>query len=226
MNAHPPLASSASAAPALAPAVGLDTVLVLVAHPALAQSVVNKQLLRAAGACGAPVEVRDLYALYPDYLIDVAAEQTCLQRARLVVWQHPIQWYHMPALMKLWVDEVLTDGWAYGAGGAALHGKDLWLVASTGGPADSYHPQSYNRYAFEAFLPAYEQTAALCGMRFLPPMVLHDARRVQPEDLAIHQARYVERLRHHPAWPEIQSPDLNAGLRALPASARAALGAG
>ena len=78
--------------------------------------------------------------------------------------------------MKLWLDEVLAYGWAYGPGGTALQGKDLWLVATTGGPESSYHPQSYNRYFFDAFLPPYEQTAALCGMRFLPPLLLHGAR--------------------------------------------------
>ena len=119
--------------------------------------------------------MRDLYALYPDYLIDVAAEQAALAAARLVVWQHPIHWYGMPPLMKLWLDEVLAFGWAYGPGGTALRGKDLWLVATTGGAEDSYRPDSYNRYFFDAFLPPYEQTAALCGMRFLPPLLLHGA---------------------------------------------------
>lgn len=47
-----------------------------------------------------------------------------------------------------------------------LVAKDLWLVASTGGGESSYHPQGYSRYFFDAFLPPYEQTAALCGMRF------------------------------------------------------------
>ena len=87
----------------------------------------------------------------------------------------------MPPLMKLWVDDVLAFGWAYGPGGNALRGKDLWLVATTGGPEDSYRPDSYNRYFFDAFLPPYEQTAALCGMRFLPPLMLHGAhRRARP----------------------------------------------
>ena len=85
----------------------------------------------------------------------------------------------MPPLMKLWLDEVLAFGWAYGPGGTALQGKDLWLVATTGGPEDSYRPDSYNRYFFDAFLPPYEQTAALCGMRFLPPLLLHGAHRVE-----------------------------------------------
>ena len=62
-------------------------------------------------------------------------------------------------LQKLWFDEVLAYGWAYGQGGAALQGKDLWLVATTGGPESSYHPQSYNRYFFDAFLPPYGEAA-------------------------------------------------------------------
>jgi glutathione-regulated potassium-efflux system ancillary protein KefF len=180
------------------PATAAAEVLVLLAHPQLEQSRANRRLQRAAAALPR-VQVRDLYALYPDYLIDIDAEQAALAAARLVVWQHPVHWYSMPPLMKLWVDEVLAFGWAYGPGGVALRGKDLWLVASTGGPEDSYRPQSYNRYFFDAFLPPYEQTAALCGMRFLPPLVLHGAHRI-----AAHAAVYADRLASYPRWPELQ----------------------
>ena len=157
-------------------------ILVLTAHPQMEHSRVNRRLMHSAQrvvgtGANRSVLVRDLYALYPDYLIDVSEEQALLAKARLVVWQHPIHWYSMPPLMKLWVDEVLGFGWAYGPDGHALRGKDLWLVSSTGGPDDSYRPDSYNRYHFDAFLPPYEQTAALCGMRFLPPLVLHGAHR-------------------------------------------------
>jgi len=179
-------------------------VLVLVAHPALEQSLVNRRLLRAARAIGGRVVVRDLYALYPDYLVDVAAEQALLAQARLVVWQHPIHWYSMTPLMKLWVDEVLAYGWAYGEGGTALQGKHLWLAATTGGPEESYHPSSYNRYFFDAFLPPYEQTAALCGMRFLAPLVLHGAHRASAAQVDAHVALYTERLRSYPDWPELE----------------------
>ena len=182
-------------------------VLVLVAHPQLEQSRVNRRMLGAAralaAAADARIEVRDLYALYPDYWIDVAAEQERLAQARLVVWQHPLQWYHMPPLMKLWVDEVLGFGWAYGPGGDALRGKDLWLVASTGGSEEAYRPNGYNRYFFDAFLPAYEQTAALCGMRFLPPLLLHGAHRASVAEVDAHAAVYAERLAAYPEWPEL-----------------------
>lgn len=177
-------------------------ILVLSAHPQMELSRVNRALMNAAAATERAA-VRDLYALYPDYLIDVAAEQTALAQAKLVVWLHPIHWYHMPPLMKLWVDEVLAFGWAYGPDGHALQGKDLWLVASTGGPEDSYQPSSYNRYHFDAFLPPYEQTAALCGMRFLPPMLLHGAHRVSDAGLQAHAATLAERLGSYPDWPEL-----------------------
>ena len=197
-----------SAAP-VDPAAPADAeILVIVAHPELDQSRANRRLLQAARALArnsppGRLAVRDLYDLYPDYLIDIAVEQAALTAAKLVVWQQPIRWYSMPPLLKLWLDDVLTFGWAYGPDGNALRGKDLWLVASTGGPEDSYRPESYNRYFFDAFLPPYEQTAALCGMRFLPPLVLHGAHKASEAELAAHAETYAQRLADYPAWPEI-----------------------
>ena len=195
--------------PASAPAAAAGAgILVLVAHPELEQSRVNSHLLRdaralQAGDAAGRLDVRDLYALYPDYLIDVAAEQQALAAARLVVWQQPVHWYGMPPLLKLWLDDVLAFGWAYGPGGTALRGKDLWLVATTGGPEDSYRPDSYNRYFFDAFLPPYEQTAALCGMRFLPPLLLHGAHKASEAEIANHAGAYTARLADYPHWPEL-----------------------
>ena len=181
----------------------MASTLVLVAHPQIEHSRVTARLMRRAGGLGPAVEVRDLYALYPDYWIDVAAEQALLKEARLVVWLHPIHWYGMPPLMKLWLDEVVAFGWAYGPGGQALHGKDLWLVTSTGGPQASYGPGGYNRHFFDAFLPPYEQTAALCGMRWLPPLVLHGAHRAPEDEVQAHEDVFAARLASHPHWPEI-----------------------
>ncbi len=180
-------------------------IVVITAHPQLEQSRINRRLMDAARALGPEVGVvvRDLYWLYPDFLIDAGAERALLAGAKLVVWQHPIHWYSMPPLMKLWVDDVLGFGWAYGPGGTALRGKDLWLVASTGGPAESYAPHGYNRYPFDAFLPPYEQTAALCGMRFLPPLLRHGAHRLPEADVAAHARAFADRLAAYPRWPEL-----------------------
>lgn len=191
-------------------------VLVLLAHPDLQASRVHRYLRHRLqtmapqpGSCR--IELRDLYALYPDFDLDVAAEQQAAAAADLIVWQHPIHWYGMPALMKHWLDQVLALGWAYSTPHKALAGKDLWLVTSTGGPEAAYRPQGYNRHFFDAFLPPYEQTAWLCGLRFLPPLVLHGAHAVDDAALKQQADIYLDRLRRYPAWPELAewpaSPD-------------------
>lgn len=195
----------------------MQGIYLIAAHPAWRESRVNSRLLEAAQAlAGAlPLDIQDLYGSYPDYHIDVAAEQARVDRARLLVLLHPIQWYSMPALQKLWFDEVLTYGWAFGAAtseagsheqapagtpGTALRGKDCWLVTTTGGPAESYSAESYNGQPFEAYLPPYRQTAAVCGMRFLPPLVLHGAHGASRQDIDAHAEAFAERLRSYPHW--------------------------
>ncbi len=162
----------------------MSSVLVIAAHPDLARSRVNRAfLVHARRVADRGVAVRDLYALYPDFLVDVEAEQQALVAARTVVWLHPIQWYAMPALMKLWMDEVLAHGWAYGPGGHMLHGKRLLLAVSTGSPEEAYRPGGTHDRPFDDYLPLYRQTAALTGMRFLTPRVLHAAHRVEAAEV-------------------------------------------
>ena len=193
----------------------MPDIVVLAAHPQLEHSRVNRALMQARRARRAParVEVRDLYALYPDYLIDVAAEQAALADAQLMVWLHPIHWYGMPPLMKLWLDEVLRlrlglrPGRRRPAGQGPVAGG---LHRRAGGVVP---PDGYNRYFFDAFLPPYEQTAALSGMRFLPPLLLHGAHRAGDAELDGARRRSSRSAwRSYPDWPEIAELD---ALRAL-----------
>lgn len=177
---------------------------VIAAHPELSLSRVNRRLMALARDLPR-VELRDLYALYPDYLIDVEAEQAALDAAGLVVWLHPIQWYSMPALMKLWLDDVFARGYAYGPGGRALAGKHLWVVASAGSPEESYSAAGYNERALEEFLLPYRQTARLARMRFLPPLLLHGSRRVSTTQIERHAQQWVERLETWPRWVEAET---------------------
>ena len=170
-------------------------VLVLVAHPDLARSRVNRALLAQARLLPSEqVEVRDLYALYPDFEIDIDAEQAALAAARTVVWVHPVHWYSMPALMKLWLDEVLAFRWAYGPGGRALVGKCLWLVVSAGGTREAYTEQGSHGLPFDALLPPYRQTAKLTGMQFLEPLVFHGAHKADAHAVHAHAHTFAQGL--------------------------------
>lgn len=175
-------------------------VLVLAAHPQLEDSRVNRALMDAAAALGAQhVTLRDLYALYPDYVIDVDAEQALLEEARLIVWQHPIRWYGMPALMKLWLDEVLAFGWAYGPGGTALKGRTQFHVVTTGGGADAYSSAGFHGHTLQEFLLPLKRTATLCGMQWAPPFAVQGTHRVDDSELERIAQRYGRLLQ---GWAE------------------------
>jgi glutathione-regulated potassium-efflux system ancillary protein KefF len=105
----------------------------------------------------------------------------------------------MPSLQKEWLDQVLEHGWAHGRNGRALEGKHFLLAVTTGGDARSYSESGEHGYPFEAFLPPYRQTAMLCGMRWLPPLVLHGARRAGEEAVAAHVEAYRSLLAGFPA---------------------------
>ncbi len=150
-------------------------VLLLLAHPALDRSRANRAMSHAAESTPG-VQVRDLYELYPNFLIDVEDEQNLLKAHAVVVLQFPLYWYSVPALLKEWIDTVLRHGFAYGRGGDALKGKTFFVACSSGSPSADYQPGGNHHYSMQEFLRPLERTAALCGMHWEPPFVLHESR--------------------------------------------------
>lgn len=155
----------------------MPRVLVLFAHPVLERSRVNKCLLGALRGLEG-VTIHDLYEAYPTLAIDVAREQQLLLDHDVFVFQHPFYWYSTPAIMKEWLDLVLEHGWAYGHGGTQLRGKIMLNALTTGGPAQAYRVDGYNRFTVRQLLAPWDQTAHLCGIRYLAPFVVHAALRV------------------------------------------------
>lgn len=150
-------------------------VLVILSHPRLAESIVNRGLIESLHGLEG-VTINELYTRYPDFKVDVSHEQRELVAHDVIVLQHPFYWYHGPALLKEWLDLVLEYGFAYGSRGKALHGKTLLNAISTGGPREAYEPTGYNHFKMRQLLTPFEQSANLCGMRYLAPFVVHGAR--------------------------------------------------
>ncbi len=151
--------------------------LVLYAHPFPSRSIVSRALWQAL-ADQPGVTTRNLYALYPDFDIDVQAEQDALVAADLIIWLTPVHWYSVPALMKHWFDQVLSHGWAYGQGAQALQGKSAWWVASAGAEPSAYQSAGVHGRPFADYAVAIEQIARYCGMHSLPHFVVHGGHRM------------------------------------------------
>lgn len=164
-------------------------ILVLLAHPNLTDSRVNARLADAVRDLDG-VTVHDLSAAYPDGRVDVTREQQLLLDHDMIVWQFPWHWYSVPAVLKAWMDQVLTYGFAYGSEGTKLRGKSLQLVTSTGGPEESYVYSGHNRFTMEQLMRPLDATAHLCEMPLAEPLVLHGAHGVSDIELDHFATRY------------------------------------
>ncbi len=150
-------------------------ILILFAHPNQTVSEVCLPMARAAREVEG-VTLVDLYGRYPDFDIDIEAEQKRLAAHDMVIFLHPLYWYSTPAILKEWLDLVLEYGFAYGRGGDRLQGKLMMSAVTAGGREEAYSKKGYNNFTIRQLMAPMEQTATLCGMVWLPPFTVFGAR--------------------------------------------------
>ncbi len=165
----------------------------LFAHLEMDRSRINRALRRAARGLER-VRFHDLLETYPDFYIDVEHEQALLREADLVVIQHPLYWYGVPAIIKHWLDMVFTRGFAFGPDGGALRGKALMQVLSTGAPESAYRAGGQHGISVADLYVPLRALAGFCGMRWLEPLALHGGHGLAEEIIATHANRYRELL--------------------------------
>ena len=149
----------------------MKKVLINFAHPARARSKINNALRNAVEDLE-HVEINDLYANYPDFLIDVKREQTLCENSDIIVFQHPFYWYSTPAIVKEWMDLVLQHGWAFGSHGNALEGKTVLQAITAGGDDQTYRKEGFNEFTLAELTSPVRATAKLCKMIWLPPFAI------------------------------------------------------
>jgi glutathione-regulated potassium-efflux system ancillary protein KefG len=148
--------------------------LIVAAHPDIGNSTVHAAWLRALRQA-AVADVHEIVAIYPDGVLDVRNEQRLIEAHSRIILQFPIFWYSVPAVLKNWIDQVLSHGWAYGRSGDGFAGKELGLAYSTGTAAEAYQAGGRNRFSMSELTKPLELTAIFIKARFLPSFVLHGA---------------------------------------------------
>jgi len=141
-------------------------VLFIVAHPNIEQSFGNKAIIEAYKKYNIDTEFDEIYKLYPDYKIDVKAEQEKLIKADVVVLQFPMYWYNAPSLLRKWFEDVLEHGFAYGSKGKALQDKKLIVSFTVGSPVDAYKEGGIQNFTLDDLTKGFHQLANLCSMKW------------------------------------------------------------
>ncbi len=166
----------------------LPKILVIYAHPESRTSIANQVMIKKIESLS-HVTVHDLYAVYPDFFIDVNAEHRRLLEHDIIIFQHPLYMYSCPALLKEWFDRVVNKSFAFGEK-SRLAGKVWRSVITTGGNQDAFGASGYNKYPLEQILQPFELTAALCKMQWVEPLVLYWSRNVSDMDRYQHAEQY------------------------------------
>ena len=149
----------------------MNKILIHFAHPAITHSKINKALRKAVEDLEG-VTINDLYATYPDFLIDVKREQHLCEEHDVIIFQHPFYWYSAPAILKEWQDLVLEYGWAFGPEARGLKGKLFLQAISAGGDEKAYNKEGVNHYSIAELTSPYQAMANLCKMHWLPPFTI------------------------------------------------------
>lgn len=106
--------------------------LVIVAHPIIKNSKVNKRWIEELNKYPDEIVVHELYSRYPNGEFDIKYEQTMLEKYDTIIFQFPIYWFNCPPLLKKWFDDIFTYGWAYGSSGNMLANKKIAFAVSAG----------------------------------------------------------------------------------------------
>lgn len=159
--------------------------IIILAHPNIEQSTINKAWMEAA--IKNKVTVHNIYQAYPDGQIDVEKEQHLLEEQDRIIFQYPFYWYNMPPLLKKWFDDVFSYGWAYGSAGSKLAGKELGVAISTGGAASAYTEEGSGTIV--ELLKPLESTAKFVSAQYIQSHVFQgalspDAAERLPENVA------------------------------------------
>lgn len=133
--------------------------LIVVAHPNLTKSTVNKRWVDELKKYPDLYTVHVLSEAYPDGNIDVKAEQELIEAHENLVLQFPIFWFNCSALMKKWLDDVLLHGWAYGSGdGNKMRGRKVALAVTAGSELQKYQEAGKYGHTLAQLLAPFEVT--------------------------------------------------------------------
>ena len=130
---------------------------------------------------------------------DVLSEIEKLEWCDLMIWQFPLWWFGVPAVLKGWVDRVFVMGRVYGGGkiyeNGAFKGKKAVLSLTTGGPAPAYAKGGFNGDIDAILRPIHRGMLQFVGFDVLEPNIVFGPARLPDDERAETLQAYSARLK-------------------------------
>lgn len=118
---------------------------------------------------------------------DVKAEMDKLEWCDTLIFNFPLWWFGLPAILKGWVDRVFAMGLVYGAGkgvydNGTYKNKTAFLTITTGGPEIAYGKSGKNGDLETILYPIQHGMLYFTGMTVLPPFICFSPARITDDE--------------------------------------------
>ncbi len=129
------------------------------------------------------------------FMPDVKTEMDKLEWCDTLIFNYPLWWFGLPAILKGWVDRIFAMGLVYGAGkgvyeNGTYKNKTAFLTLTTGGPEVAYGDTGKNGNLDTILYPIQHGMFYFAGMTVLPPFISFSPARITDEERKTQLALY------------------------------------
>lgn len=136
---------------------------------------------------------------------DIRDEQAKLVRADALILQFPLWWFAPPAILKGWIDRVMSNGFGYGLmrpgatysaryGEGTFSGKRALVSCTAGGQVPHFSTRGVNGPLADLLFPLTHGMLFYAGFSVLEPFAVHGANRVSDQQFELLADAYRARL--------------------------------
>jgi len=130
---------------------------------------------------------------------DLEAEMRKIEWCDLMIWQFPLWWFSVPAILKGWYDRVFAMGRFYGYGHiyetGVLQGKKAMLSLTTGGGPEHYMADGFNGDINSILRPIQRGMFEFTGFSVLAPQIVYSPAHRSQEERVTEIEAYCNRLK-------------------------------
>lgn len=131
---------------------------------------------------------------------EISEEQEKVEWCDLMIWQFPLWWFSVPAILKGWVDRVFAMGKFYGNGHFYEEGifknKKALLSTTTGGGLDAYVKDGFNGDMDAILRPVQRDILQFVGFSVLKPQLSFSVAHLTDEERKKELEKWAKRLKH------------------------------
>lgn len=144
---------------------------------------------------------------------DIKTELERVKWADLIIFNFPIYWFGMPAIMKGWIDRVFVSGYCYGGkriydrGG--LKGKTAMLAISLGGQSHMFGPDAIHGELDTLLRPIHRGMLGYVGLKVLQPFIAYHVPYIDESKRRDYLDQYCQSLQGLDNRPAMEFPTLD-----------------